>query len=88
MNRRLSNENTARVLALAVVFFGGLAAAGLVSGVFERLGTETVAALALFAAAFAGLTYRLDAGVRAFVNGLFASRSAPRKRARDRAAAA
>src|SRR5687768_17855542 len=31
------NENTPRVVALAVAFFGGLAALGLASGVFARL---------------------------------------------------
>lgn len=81
MKRNLPHENTARVLAVAVAFFGGLAALGHVSGVFERLGTETVIALAAFAVAYAFLTYRLDPSVRAFVD-----HRLPRRRAGARPA--
>jgi hypothetical protein len=81
MKRNLPPENTARVLAVAVAFFGGLAALGYAGGVFARLGTETVISLAVFAFAFSALTYRLDPAVRAFVNRLLAPRAAaPRKR--------
>jgi hypothetical protein len=81
MKRNRPSENTARVLALAFVFFGGLAALGYAGGVFARLGTETVISLAVFALAFCVLTYRLDPAVRAFVDRLAAPRAAaPRKR--------
>ena len=81
------NENTGRVLAVAIAFFGGLAALGYAGGVFDRLGTDTVISLAVFAGAFAALTYKLDAGVRAYVNRLVAPRAAARKRATGRTAA-
>lgn len=88
MKRNRPTENTPRVVALAIAFFGGLAALGYAGGVFARLGTETVISLAVFALAFAVLTYRLDPGVRAFVNRLVAPRASSRKRAGNRAAAA
>ena len=88
MKRNRPSENTARVLAVAVAFFGGLAALGYAGGVFTRLGTETVISLAIFALAFGVLTYRLDPAVRAFVNRLVAPRvPAPRKRDAGRPAA-
>ena len=67
-------ENTARVLAVTVAFFGGLIAIAYVNGVFARLGPELTATLAIFAVAFAGLTWHLDPGVRAFAKRLFAAR--------------
>jgi hypothetical protein len=78
MNSRV-NENTARVVAVAIVFFGGLALAAYASGVFDRLGPELSLALGGFAAAFSVLTYQLDPGVRAFVKRLLAPRPAVRK---------
>jgi hypothetical protein len=87
MKSNRPNENTARVLAVAVAFFGGLAALGYAEGVFDRLGTETVLSLAVFAIAFSALTYALDPGVRAFVNRLLAPRVSTRKRASGRPAA-
>ena len=88
MKRNSPSENTARVLVLAAAFFGGLAALGYAGGVFARLGTETVISLAVFAIAYCVLTYRLDSGVRAFVNRLVAPRvSAPHKRDAGRPAA-
>jgi hypothetical protein len=80
------DENTARVVALALAFFGGLALAALAAGVFDRLGTELTLMLAGFAASFAALTYHLDPAVRGFVKKLFAPRVAARK-ARGRPAA-
>jgi hypothetical protein len=87
MKRNRPTENTPRVVALAIAFFGGLAALGYAGGVFARLGTETVISLAVFALAFVILTYGLDPGVRAFVNRLVAARATPRKRAGNRTAA-
>ena len=68
------NENTARVLAVAIAFFGGLVAIAFLNGVFARLGAELTATLAIFAVAFAGLTWHLDPGVRAFAKRLFTAR--------------
>lgn len=80
-----SIENTGRVIALALAFFGGLAALALANGVFARLGPEGVAMLAGFTAAFALLTWRLDPGVRAFAKRLFTPRAAVSKAAQPRA---
>lgn len=77
-------DNAARAIALAAVFFGGLAALAFVNGVFDRLGAELTATLAAFALGFALLTWHLDPAVRAFVRRLFARGSV--KPARDRAA--
>jgi hypothetical protein len=77
---RAARGNTARAIALAALFFGGLAGLGWVEGVFERLGPGIVTALAAFAAAFAVAAYLLDPEVRAFVDGARRRlRSAPAK---------
>ena len=68
MKRIQPAENTGRVIALAVGFFGTLAAIAYLEGVFSRLSGSTLAALAFYALAFAAATYGLDAGVRAWVN--------------------
>jgi len=86
---RTPHENTTRVIALAVAFFGAAAALGWAAGVFDRLADEEVAALAAFAGFYALITYALDARVRAAVNGAIASlrdRSARRGRTRGRSA--
>jgi hypothetical protein len=88
MKRSRPQENTPRVIASAIAFFGGLAALGILEGTFARLGIETVLVLGAFAIAFALLTYGLDSGVRRSVNRLFAPRAAARKRPGGRAAAA
>ena len=88
MNSIRPQENTPRVIASAIAFFGGLAALGILDGTFERLGAGTVLVLAVFAIGFALLTYALDSGVRASVNRLFAPRAAARKGSGGRAAAA
>jgi len=87
MKRTRPPENTARVVALAAAFFGGLALLGYAGGVYARLGTETVMSLAIFAIAFAVLTWWLDPGVRAFVNRLVTPRTPARKRSTGRPAA-
>ena len=71
-------ESTGRVIALALAFFGGLAALGYASGVFARLGGELTLMLAGFAIGFAALTWQLDPGVRSFVKRLVAPRAAVR----------
>ena len=68
MKRHLPSENTPRVIAIAVAFFGALAALGWADGVFAKLPAEEIAALAIFAAGFALLTYVADPQVRASVN--------------------
>lgn len=70
MDRRLPPENIARALLLALTLAGALVALGIADGVFERLGVELCAALAVFAAAFALATYALDPQVRRYVDGL------------------
>ena len=80
MKRTRPAENTGRVIALAAGFFGTLAAIGYLEGVFGRLGGETLAALALFALAFAAATYGLDREVRAWVNARLRAPAAPRVR--------
>jgi len=79
-----SNENTGRVIALALAFFGGLAALALANGVFARLGPEGCAMLAGFGAAYAALTWRLDPGVRAFAKRLFGPRATVAKAVQPR----
>lgn len=68
MRRHLPPENTPRVIAIAIAFFGALATLGWADGVFAKLASEELAALAIFAAGFALLTYAADPQVRAAVN--------------------
>lgn len=79
MNPRIEKEDTARVLATAAVFFGGLAALAAWQGVFERLAAEDVAAIAAFAAAFASLALWLDVPLREYVRRAFAVRKGAAK---------
>lgn len=74
MNPRIEKEDTARVLATAAVFFGGLAALAAWQGVFDRLSAEHVAAIAAFAVAFASLALWLDAPLRGYVRRAIAVR--------------
>ena len=80
MKRTPPAENTGRVVALAVGFFGTLAAIAYLEGVFGRLSGETLCALALFAIAFAAATYGLDRHVRRWVNERLKAHKAPRIR--------
>lgn len=87
MRRHLPPENTPRAIAIAIAFFGALAALGWADGVFAKLGPEELAALAIFAAGFALLTYFADPQVRATVNRAIAGlrgRSAQPGRTRGR----
>ena len=79
-------ENTARVIAVAAAFFGGLAALAYANGVFTRLGAELSALLLGFAVAYGWLTWHLDPGLRAFAKRLVAPRATVRKPASERAA--
>lgn len=75
MKRTPPAEDTARVVALAVGFFGTLAAIGYLEGVFGRLSVETLTALAVFALAFVAAAYFLDRGVHGWVNQRLRARS-------------
>ena len=70
MNKHVPQQDTGRVIAVAVAFFGALAILGLLDGVFARLGTDEITALAAFAVGFAGATYVLDESVRGWVRTL------------------
>ena len=67
--KTIIRQDTPRVVAVAVVFFGALAALGWAEGVYARLETEAAVALAIFALGFSAATYALDREVRAWVNG-------------------
>ncbi len=69
MENKLPPENTARVVALALAFFGAFALLGYASGVFGRLSREVVVALGLFAAAYAMAACALDPRLRAWIAG-------------------
>lgn len=69
MKRNVPRQDSGRVLAVALVFFGGFALLGWVHGVYVRLPAGTLAALALFAVTFAALTWRVDAELRAAIAG-------------------
>ena len=73
MKRHHPPENTPLVIAAALAFFGAAAVLGWANGVFALLSGEELAALAIFAAAFALLTYLEDRGVRAAVKRAFAA---------------
>lgn len=67
MEKQLPPENTGRVVALALAFFGAFALLGYAEGVFERLSREAVAALGLFAAGYAMAAWALDPRLRAWI---------------------
>lgn len=67
MTHQVPSENTGRVVALALCFFGLFALLGFAEGVFERLSTEVVVALAVFAAGYALAAGLLDPGLRAWI---------------------
>jgi hypothetical protein len=67
MKRIVPAEHTARVVAVAVVFFGAMALLGWADGVFAKLAGEELASLAGFALGFALLTWRVDPAVRGLV---------------------
>ena len=88
MQTHLPPENTGRVIALALAFFGAFALLGYASGVFERLSREVIVALGLFAAAYAMAACALDPRLRAWIAArVRGPRRAPAKSpARSRAA--
>ena len=70
MKRNAPQENTARVVVVAVAFFGALTVLGIANGVFARLAMEEVYALVAFGIGFSAATYALDDSVRAWVKQL------------------
>ncbi len=66
--RHLPPENTTRVIAVAIAFFGTFALLGWNAGVFAKLDTGEQALLAGFAVGFAVLTYLVDGQVRRAVD--------------------
>jgi len=80
MQNKLPPENTGRVVALALAFFGAFAVLGYANGVFERLSAEVITALAVFAVAYAAATCALDPRLRAWIAaGVRRPRRAPAK---------
>lgn len=67
MRDQIPHENTGRVVALALGFFGAFALLGYAGGVFDRLSTEVVAALAVFAVGYAIAACALDPRLRAWI---------------------
>lgn len=67
MREQPPHESTGRVVALALAFFGAFALLGHANGVFERLSAGTVAALAVFAAAYGAAACALDPRLRAWI---------------------
>lgn len=67
MKERIPPENTGRVVAVALGFFGAFALLGYAEGVFEKLSTEVVAALAVFALGYAIAVCVLDPRLRDWI---------------------
>lgn len=88
MKRHLPPENTVRVLAVAIVFFGAFALLGWNAGVIARLDQDELSVLAGFVAGFAVLTYLVDGQVRRLMDGAaLALRGRFSRRDRDASAA-
>jgi hypothetical protein len=83
MKRRLPFENTPRVIAVALVLAAAGAALAVAEGLYAKFSAEELAVFAIFAVAFAALTYGVDARVRAAIRGWFGleRRDAARARA-------
>jgi hypothetical protein len=86
MKRRLPFENTPRVIGMALVLAAAAVALAAAEGLFAKFSSEELAVFAIFAAAFAVLTYTVDARVRAAIRGWFGleRRGAARARASDK----
>ena len=63
-----AGSDMSRVLGLALILWGGAVAGAAVDGVFAKLADEELAALALFAFAYAPAAYLLDRELRAFAH--------------------
>ena len=67
MNKHVPQEESARILAIAIVAWGVGVALAAGEGVFSKLSETTRVALALFALAYAPATYWADRTLREFV---------------------
>jgi len=67
MRKHIPQEHSARVLAIALAAWGAGVLAAAAQGVFTRISTAELAALALFAMVYAPATFLLDATLRGFV---------------------
>jgi hypothetical protein len=67
--KRIPYENTPRVIAIAVGLTLVGAALAAAEGLFAKFAGDELALLAIFALAFAVLTYRLDYRVRSAIRG-------------------
>jgi hypothetical protein len=65
----MQNENTARVVAIALLLWAVAVGTATAEGVFEQLAAREFAALAVFATFYAPATYRLDRRIRELVLG-------------------
>ena len=86
MKRRLPFENTPRVIGVALVLAFAGAALAAAEGLYAKFSAEELAVAAIFAIAFAALTYSVDARVRTAVRGWFGleRRGAARARRSDK----
>ena len=67
MRNHISQEDSARVLALALAAWGLAVLGAATSGAFARLSAAELIALAIFAMLYAPATFLLDATLRGFV---------------------
>jgi hypothetical protein len=67
MKNHVPQEESARILAMAIVAWGVVVALGAIEGVFSKLSETTRVALALFALVYAPATYWADRTLREFV---------------------
>jgi hypothetical protein len=70
MKTHVPQEESARILALAIVAWGVVVALAAIEGVFDKLSETTWVALALFALIYTPATYRADRSLREFVLGI------------------
>lgn len=67
MRKHIAHEHSARVLAIALAAWGAAVLGAAAHGVFARISTAELIGLALFAVAYALMTFLLDATLRGFV---------------------
>lgn len=68
MRNHRPQENTARVVALAIAVLGGVIALGAAAGLHTKFAGVELAALAAFVLLFGLATYVFDRGVREWIN--------------------
>ena len=69
MKKHIPQEETGRVLAAAIVSWAAVIGWAAIEGVLAKLAPSTLAALAVFALAYAAATYGLDQPIRRYVLG-------------------